>query len=122
MDEDTNRIYENISIWYEKWAQLEDGPHLFCPKIDDVDEEDYASPGPPTTGITAEVKQQRIESARERKELTYDLSLLLGISKQQVGHWVDDWIQLTESFFTKCDACILAYHMHRKVFLKKLRE
>lgn len=122
MDEDTSRIYDNILTGFEKWAKLPQDPHLFCPKINDDDEEDYDSPGPPTTQISAEEKQQRIQSAQERKELTYDLSLLLGISKEQVGEWVDDWKQRTETFFVKCDACILAYHMHRKVFLKKLRE
>lgn len=122
MDEDTSRIYENISDCYQKWAKLEDGPHLFCPKVDEDDEEDYASPGPPVTEITSKEKQRRIEAARERKELTYDLALLLGISRQQVGDWVDVWTQRVEIHLTRCDACILAYHMHRKVFLKKLRE
>lgn len=122
MDEDTSRIYEGITHSYEQWAELAESPHLLCPKINDEDDEDYSSPGPPTTGITVQERQQRIQDAQRRKELTYDLSLLLGITKEQSGGWIEQWTERIESFLTKCDGCILGYHMHRKIFLKKLRE
>lgn len=122
MDEDTSRIYNGITRSYAEWERLPETPHLLCPKVNDDDDEDYANEGPPTTGISAEEKQQRIQDARRRKEVTYDLALLLGISKEQSGGWLDEWTQRTESFLTKCDGCILGYHMHRKAFLKKLRE
>lgn len=122
MDPDTNRIYDDITRSYEQWIGLPEKPHLLCPKVEDEDEEDYQSPGPPTTNITAAEKQQRIQDAQHRKELTYDLALLLGISKEQSGGWLDRWQERTELFLTKCDGCISAYHMYRKTFIKKLRE
>lgn len=123
MDEDTSRIYEKITESYEEWASLPEEPHLLCPKTHDDDEEDYNAPGPQTTtGITLEEKQQRIQGFQRRMELTYDLSLLLGISKEQSGGWIEQWTERIETFLTKCDSCILGYHMHRKVFLKKLLE
>lgn len=122
MDEDTSRIYEKITESYEQWAGLPEEGHLLCPKTNDEDEEDYTAPGPSTTGITLEEKQQRIQDAQRRTELTYDLSLLLGISKEQSGGWIEQWTERIEIFLTKCDSCILGYHMHRKVFLKKLLE
>lgn len=123
MDEDTSRIYEKITDSYELWAGLPEEPHLLCPKVNDDDEEDYSALGPQTTtGITLEEKQHRIQDAQRRTELTYDLSLLLGISKEQAGGWIEQWTERIELFLTKCDACILTYHMHRKVFLKKLLE
>lgn len=122
MDEDTSRIYEKITESYEQWAGLPEEPHLLCPKINDEDEEDYSVPGHSTTGITVGEKSQRIQDSQRRTELTYDLSLLLGISKEQSGGWIEQWTERIESYLTKCDACILGYHMHRKVFLKKLLE
>lgn len=123
MDEDTSRIYDKITESYEQWAGLLEEPHLFCPKINDDDDEDYNDSSPQTTtGITPEEKQQRIQDAQRRTELTYDLSLLLGISKDQAGGWLKQWTERIESCLTECDSCILGYHMHRKVFLKKLLE
>lgn len=123
MDDDTNRIYAKITESYEQWAGLPEELHLLCPKISDEDEEDYSDPGPQTiTGITLEEKQKRMQDFEQRTELTYDLSLLLGISKEQSGGWIEQWTERIEKFLTNCDACILGYHMHRKVFLKKLLE
>ncbi|KAF3768529.1 hypothetical protein M406DRAFT_250805 [Cryphonectria parasitica EP155] len=122
MDEGTSRIYAGIQSSYAEWDDLPEDAHLLCPKVNDADDEDYQSNGPPTSGITAIEKEQRIKDAKLRKELTYDLSLLLGISKEQSGGWLDHWTERVESFLTRCDGCILGYHMHRRVFLKKLRE
>lgn len=122
MDEDTNRIYDRITGSFEEWHSLPDEVHLFCPKIDDDDEEDYQSPGPPVTEITSAEKEKRIQDVQKRKELTYNLSLLLGISKEQSGGWLHQWTDRAESFLTKCDGCILGYHMYRRIFLKNLRE
>lgn len=120
--DDTDRIYDRIIEVYDEWKHLGSVKHLLCPKIDDEDQEDYDSPGPPITDITAEQKEQRIQDAQHRKDLTYELTLLLGITRHMSGGWIEVWTEGIERNLTKCDACILYYHMHRKAFLKKLRE
>lgn len=122
MDDATNRLYDEITAAYEKWGHLDQIKHLFCPKVDDEDEEDYGSTGTPLTNISAAEREQRIQDARERRELTYELSLLMGISTEMSAGWIEPWKKGVEKFLTKCDCCILNYHMQRKAFLKKLRE
>ncbi|KAJ4408860.1 DEAD-box type RNA helicase [Gnomoniopsis sp. IMI 355080] len=122
MDDATNRLYDEITAAYEKWGHLDQIKHLFCPKIDDEDEEDYGSTGPPLTDISVAERDKRIQDAQERRELTYELSLLMGISTDMSVGWIEPWKKGVEKFLTKCDTCILNYHMHRKAFLKKLRE
>lgn len=126
MADDAHKIYDDITSAYEEWVQLQlhlpRGCHLLCPKIDDDDDEEYMTPGPPMTEVTAEQKEERKQNAQHRIELTYDVSLLLGISKETSGIWLDEFVARTESWLTKCDSCILHYHMHRRKFLKKLRE
>lgn len=122
MDEDTNRIYDDITDAYDEWKHLDTEKHLLCPKINDEDEEDYESPGPPVTKITAEEKDKRIQDAQRRRDLTYQLTLLLGITREMSSGWIEPWTDGIERCLKKCDACVLYYHMHRKAFLKKLRE
>lgn len=122
MDDATERLYDEITAAYEKWKQLDQVKHLLCPKVDDEDEEDYGSSGPPLTNISVAERETRIQDAQERKELTYQLSLLMGISSEMSVGWIDPWKKGTEKFLTTCDSCILNYHMYRKAFLKKLRE
>lgn len=122
MADDTARIYERILTQYMEWADFPRGPHFFCPKVDDEDDEDYNSPGPPTTDITPEEKRKRIKDAESRRDVTYELSLMLGIARDTVGDWYNDWDTRVEACLTSCDKCILTYHMHRKAFLKGLRE
>lgn len=122
MDETTSNLYDKVVKAFQEWEQLDGTKHYLCPKVDDEDDEDYTSPGPPITTITAEEKAQRIQDAHHRTELTYQLSLLLGIAYNQSGGLVEQWSDGIERCLTKCDACILNYHMQRKTFLKKLRE
>lgn len=122
MDDATNRLYDEITAAYEKWKQLDQIKHLFCPKIDDEDEEDYGSTGPPLTNISVAERDKRIQDAQERQELSYELSLLMGISSEMSVGWIEPWKKGIERCLTRCDSCILNYHMQRKSFLKKLRE
>lgn len=122
MDDATNRIYDEITAAYEKWKHLDQSKHLLCPKVDDDDEEDYASSGPPLTNISVVEREERIRAAQERRELTYVLSLLMGIAVEMSVGWIEPWKKGIEAALTRCDSCILNYHMHRKTFLKKLRE
>ncbi|CAN8100170.1 unnamed protein product [Discula destructiva] len=122
MDDATDRIYDDITHAYEEWKLLDPDKHLLCPKINDEDEEDYASPGPPVTAITLAEKAQRIQESQGRRNLTYELTLLLGITHDMSRGWIEPWTEAIERCLTKCDACILNYHMQRKAFLKKLRE
>lgn len=119
MDE-TNRIYEGVTESYKEWVTIPQEYHLLCPKLHDEDDEDYKDPGP-SSAITAEEKEQRIQDSLRRVELTYDLSLLVGITEEQSSGLKEQWIDRTESFLTKCDACVRRWHMHRKKFFEKLQ-
>lgn len=121
-NEETTRIYDGIAKVWTQWQPLDNVKHLLCPKVNDDDDEDYSSPGPPVTDITAEEKAQRIQDAQHRRDLTYQLALLLGIDEDMSIGWLEPWTEGIERCLTKCDSCILYYHMHRKAFLKKLRE
>lgn len=118
--DDTNRLYEGVTESYQEWINLPEEHHLLCPKTHDDDLEDYASTDP-SSEITTEEKEHRIQEGRRRVELTYDLSLLVGITEEQSSGWKEQWTERTESFLTKCDACILRWHMHRKKFFEKLQ-
>lgn len=122
MDDATSRIYDGLTEAYEKWKHLDQTKHLLCPKVNNEDEEDYASTGPPLTNISVAEREKRIQDAQERLELTYELSLLMGISSEMSVGWLEPWKKDIEKFLSTCDCCILKYHMHRKAFLKKLRE
>ncbi|KAK7740756.1 DEAD-box type RNA helicase [Cytospora paraplurivora] len=119
MDE-TNRLYEGVTESYKEWVTIQPEHHLLCPKLSDEDDEDYRDHGP-SSAITAEEKEQRLQDAQRRVDLTYDLSLLLGITEEQSSGLKEQWIDRTEFFLTKCDACVLRWHMHRKKFFEKLQ-
>ncbi|KAK3393054.1 SEN1 N terminal-domain-containing protein [Podospora didyma] len=95
--------------------------HLFCPKIDDQDITNYDEPNvPDEDGISAEDKKERIKQSETRHITTYHLSLLLGISPESAGTWLDEWINKVEGFLTTCDACVRKWHKSRDRFLKAL--
>lgn len=119
--DDTNRLYEGVTESYQEWINIPEEHHLLCPKTtNDDDFDDYVS-DEPSTDTTPEEKEKRIQEGRRRVELTYDLSLLLGITEEQSSGWKEQWIERTESFLTKCDGCVLRWHMHRKKFFEKLQ-
>lgn len=122
MSEDTDEIYDAITAAYQEWKDLDKEKHFLCPKVDDEDGEDYTSAGPPVTPITPEEKARRIQESNHRRDLTYKLTLLLGITHEMSAGWLEPWTQAIEHCLTKCDACILNYHMQRKPFLRMLRE
>lgn len=123
MDE-TGRIYDLVTDAYVAWKELEltEGQHMLCPKIGDDDDEDYVAYTLPVTAATIEDKANRTYWANKRVEQTYDASMLLGLSRSVTGDWVDKFVKGIEYWLTKCDTCILYYHMHRRKFLKRLRE
>lgn len=115
--DDTNRLYEGVTESYQEWINIPEKCHLFCPRITDVDDSDDE----PSPEVVSKEQEQRKEEARRRVELTYDLSLLLGITEEQSSGWKEQWIERTEFFLTDCDACVLRWHMHRKKFFEKLQ-
>lgn len=122
MDAAKQRVYDGITKSYEMWIRYPGNHHSFCPKIDDTDYEDYNDATAPGDEISIEEKQKRIEDAQERAEISYDLSLMLGIQKEAARGWLEQWVERTNSHLTSCDSCILSWHMGRKRFSKKLRE
>jgi senataxin len=115
--DDTNRLYEGVTESYQEWINIPEKRHLLCPRTTDDDDSDDE----PSSEIDSEYKEQTIQEARRRVELTYDLSLLLGITEEQSSGWKEQWVERTESFLTKCDGCVLRWHMHRKKFFEKLQ-
>lgn len=115
--DDTNRLYEGVTESYQEWINIPENCHLLCPRTTDGDDNDDE----PYSGIGPKEQERRIEEARRRVELTYDLSLLLGITEEQSSGWKEQWIERTEYFLTDCDGCVLRWHMHRKKFFEKLQ-
>lgn len=116
------QIYERLLELHTIIDAIPVEKHLFCPKVDDEDQEDYDDDGVPGETITVEVKKQRIEDYNERSEHAFWYCLLFGISKDQSATWLQEWIDRAESYLTKCEACARNWQMRRKPFLKKLNE
>jgi len=115
-------VYEEIAHSYRELEAIPEGLHLFCPKVDDDDDADYddlnVSPG---DGISVEEKKERIQRGKDRLDLASWASLVLGIEKEQASNWLTGYIDRTESFLTKCDACVRGWHMGRKALEDRMR-
>lgn len=119
--DDTNRLYEGVTESYQEWINIPEEHHLLCLRTsDDDDADDYVSEEP-SSEIASKEKERKIQEGSRRIELTYDLSLLLGITEEQSSGWKEQWVERTESFLTRCDGCVLRWHMHRKKFFEKLQ-
>lgn len=115
-----DEVYQEIITSYQDLEKLPEGPHLFCPKISDDDEELYSAPKVAGDTVSAEEKQQRISDANQRAKLACWASLILGVDPEKAGSWLVGWKQRVEKFLTNCDACIRGWHMHRKDLLARL--
>ncbi|KAL1882083.1 hypothetical protein VTK73DRAFT_2492 [Phialemonium thermophilum] len=102
---------------YHKFESIPPNLHLLCPKVEDLDEEDYDEPDEPG-GITIAEKHRRIQEGKERLTISYQLCLLLGLSEEQAGNWIKVWAERLNEFLTKCSHCTRNWHSGRAPFLK----
>ncbi|KAG9239793.1 hypothetical protein BJ878DRAFT_531170 [Calycina marina] len=61
------------------------GSHWLCPKRSDEDPVDYEDPDEPEEDMSAETKREMIEDGRKRYNITYKLSIVLGIDHDIAG-------------------------------------
>ncbi|CAK7209317.1 DEAD-box type RNA helicase [Sporothrix curviconia] len=116
-------VYEEIIASHQELERVPPDAHLFCPRTSDDDQDDYDDPAAGGASLTADEKaarQARIDDGRRRLQLTAWASLILGIDREQADRWLGDWVQRTESFLVKCDACVRAWHMERKALKDRL--
>ena len=108
---------------FHKLEKIPPGPHLFCPKIDDNDAEDYDDAEEPQEPgeITAAEKQQRIDEGKARAHVAYRLSYLL-FFPERTTTWLNTWTKRVEECLTNCDHCVRNWHLGREPFLKATLE
>jgi senataxin len=119
-------VYSEIIRTHQAYEAIPGDLHLFCPKINDDDDEEYGAPDEPGEKITVEEKKLRIEEAQKRLQTASWMSLILGLNPDQSGSWKTEFIERTEEFLKKCDSCVLAWQRARKDlrnrFLKEFDE
>jgi len=76
-------VYEEIIYAHQKLESIPEQLHLFCPKVDDDDEEDYDNADTDGDTIDAQQKKTRVEEAKARLQFTSWASLILGINREQ---------------------------------------
>ncbi|OTB03958.1 hypothetical protein M426DRAFT_321255 [Hypoxylon sp. CI-4A] len=91
--------------------------HLFCPRISEDDEEVYDNPDSPTK-ISASEKEQRIQEGKDRLDLTYRCSLILGVGEEAAGNLPHQFGLRTNAFLQSCANCVRNWHKGRRGFLK----
>lgn len=115
-------VWAALASHHRAFEEIPEQLHLFCPKVDDDDYEDYDNSEKPGDLISAEEKRTRIKVAVERQQVAYSISLLLGISAAEADHWIRQWKDRVEALFSKCESCVRTWHSLRKPFLTGLTE
>ncbi|KAH9888708.1 SEN1 N terminal-domain-containing protein [Xylariomycetidae sp. FL2044] len=110
-------IYQIIDDGFRELHKFPNECHLFCPKFSEADEEDYNV----LEDITPE-KKQRIQDGKERTNLMYRCSLILGLESPQVEAPRRDFENRSAEFLGNCPHCVRSWHKGRKPFLKWLLE
>ena len=119
----SEEIYDALLNYHSELETIPAEVHLFCPKLDDDDVTNYEDMvHDDEDGPTSAEKQERIKSFEGRQLAAYYLSLLMGISVDTVGSWLQEWVERTERFLTKCDSCVKNWHQYRGQFIRTLRE
>ena len=96
--------------------------HWFCPKRNDDDHIDYDNPTEPEEDMSPETKLKLIEDAKNRHNVAYKYSLILGLAPEVSGVLLEDYTQRLNKLLTGCDKCVHHWHMGRKAYLKELAE
>ncbi|TVY93187.1 putative ATP-dependent helicase [Lachnellula willkommii] len=93
--------------------------HWFCPKRSDDDDIDYGHPDAAEEDMSPETKQEAIQAAKERHDVAYKYSLVLGMDFTPEQ---EDYRENLDSMLKSCDKCVYNWHMGRKAYLRKLSE
>ena len=119
----SEEIYDALMTYHLELDSIPPETHLFCPKVNDDDLTNYEELDvADEDGVTSEEKKARVKAFDTRQIAAYYLSLLMGISVEHVGSWLQEWSERTEGFLSKCDACVRTWHRNRAPFIRMLRE
>ncbi|KAK0733658.1 RNA helicase-like protein [Lasiosphaeria miniovina] len=117
----SDTLNQAIIDMHNKFANFPPNAHLFCPKIHEDDDTNYDELDlPDENGTTAKQKHERIKDAESRHVIAYHLSCLMGISPEDAGVWLGEWVEAVEKCLTTCDACVRKWHKSRERFMKAM--
>ncbi|KAK4189241.1 putative helicase [Podospora australis] len=122
-------LEQHLRDWHRELLAFPSDAHWCCPKLHDDDATDYDHPDVPDEpdedghgAVSVGEKKQRIKNYEKRFEITYNLSLLMGIEEDRSALIFPEWKEEVEEFLLRCDACIRNWHRGRDKFLKRLPE
>lgn len=104
------------------YSQLKGFPaeaHWFCPKRSDDDDIDYGHPDEAEEDMSPETKREAIQAAKERHDVAYKYSLVLGMDLTPEQ---EDYRENLDNMLKSCDKCVYNWHMGRKAYLRELSE
>jgi senataxin len=114
-------LHQAAIEWHRVFEDRPPDAHLCCPKVDEDDFANYDEPDvPDEDGLSADEKKRRISEYEDRFHNVYDLSILMGLGRELVGKWLDDWTQAVEACLTRCDSCVKNWHRYRQPYLNDL--
>ncbi|KAK4649494.1 DEAD-box type RNA helicase [Podospora bellae-mahoneyi] len=122
-------LEQTIIEWHNDFEDFPPDAHLCCPKLNDDDLTDYENldfPDEPDESgggaVSVEEKKKRNEDYKHRLQISYNLSLLMGLPPERSSTWLPNWKERVETYLTRCDSCIRRWHRAREPFLQRLPE
>ncbi|KAK4198419.1 putative helicase [Triangularia verruculosa] len=122
-----SNLEQTIIEWHHDFEDFPPEAHLCCPKINDDDPADYENLDTPEEpdesgggAVSVEEKQKRNQDYKHRLQISYNLSLLMGLPPERSGDWLSEWKNRVGSYLTRCDSCIRRWHRARNPFLQRL--
>ncbi|KAK4177036.1 putative helicase [Triangularia setosa] len=122
-----SNLEQTIIEWHHDFEDFPPDAHLCCPKINDDDITDYENldiPDEPddsgSGAVSVEEKKSRNEEHKHRLQISYNLSLLMGLPPERSSTWLPNWKDRVEAYLTRCDSCIRRWHRARNPFLQRL--
>lgn len=91
--------------------------HWFCPKRFDDDPIDYDNVES-EEDMTADTKKDLITDAKQRHEVAYRYSLILGLDAEE--KLLEDYKNRLNSMLKTCDKCVHGWQQGRKAYLRQL--
>lgn len=69
--------------------------------------------------MSPETKHESIQAAKERHNVAYKYSLIVGMNS---GPELEEYTDTLNRLLTTCDKCVHNWHMSRKAYLRELSE
>ncbi|KAI1436420.1 SEN1 N terminal-domain-containing protein [Xylaria sp. CBS 124048] len=104
------------------FARLEEiplGVHLFCPRVNESDDEFYED-ADAISSLGREEKRQRIQDGMERLDSMYNCSLVLGLAPDAASFHRSEFQSRSNQFLKTCASCVRNWHKGRAAFLKDI--